>query len=123
MSTALRRTIHSTAALLAGLAMVACTTPGDSGGHPAHHPGRAAQAAAQDGSAGTGGQAGAATMAGAPPGPMKPGQMEMDAMCAMHRNMQKMPPEQRQGMMDEKMKGMTPGMRQHHIDMMQRECR
>ena len=122
MSTALHRTIHRTAALLASLALVACTTPGGSG-HAGHHPDRAAQGTAQGGGAGTGGQAGAATMSGAPSGQMQPGQMDMGAMCAMHRDMQKMPPEQRQGMMDEKMKGMTPELRQHHMDMMQRECR
>ncbi|MFC5463058.1 hypothetical protein [Massilia niabensis] len=111
---------------LAILALAACTTTDGTTGHAAHHPDRAARAPAQ-GDATTmggmsGGQSGAATMSGAPSGQMAPGQTNMGAMCPMHRDMQKMSPEQHRAMMDEKMKGMTPEMRQHHMEMMRRHC-
>lgn len=111
MATVFHSPVRGIATLLATLALVACTAPGGTTGDAAHQMGGM-----------SGGQSGAATMSGAPSGQMKPGQMDMDAMCAMHRDMQKMPPEQHRAMMDEKMKGMTPEMREQHMEMMRRHC-
>lgn len=109
MSTVFHLPARSMATLLASLALAACTAPGGTTG--------------QSGAAMSGGQSGAATMSGAPAAQMKPGQMDMGAMCAMHRDLQKAPSEQHQAMMDEKMKGMTPEMRRQHMDMMRQHCR
>jgi hypothetical protein len=40
----------------------------------------------------------------------------MDAMCEMHREMQAAFPEQRQAMLDQQMKGMSPEMLQRHME-------
>lgn len=51
------------------------------------------------------------------------GHMDMDAMCDTHRKMQTASPEQRQAMMDQQMKGMSPEMRLRHMEMMQQHCK
>ena len=49
--------------------------------------------------------------------------MDKDAMCAMYRNMQNASTdEQRHEMMERNMQGMSPEMRQQHMEMMQRQC-
>lgn len=50
--------------------------------------------------------------------------MDTKAMCDMHQKMMNArTPEERRAMMDERMKGMSPEMRQQHMDMMQEKCR
>lgn len=56
-------------------------------------------------------------------GSMGTGQMDMSAMCQMYRNMQNASPEQRQAMLDQQMKGMSPEMRQQHMEMMRQHCK
>lgn len=49
--------------------------------------------------------------------------MNKDAMCAMYRSMQNAPTEQdRQAMMERNMQGMSPEMRQRHMEMMRQQC-
>lgn len=49
--------------------------------------------------------------------------MDKDAMCAMYRSMQNAPTEQdRQAMMERDMQGMSPEMRQRHMEMMRQQC-
>jgi hypothetical protein len=49
--------------------------------------------------------------------------MNKDAMCAMYRDMQNAPNDQaRQAIMDRQMQGMSPEMRQRHMDMMRQQC-
>ena len=97
--------VRGMATLVALLALSACTTLGD-----------------EPGGSVSGGQSGTATAHGAPPAQMNPEKMNMDQMCAMHRNMHKAPAEQHQAMMEEKMKGMSPEMRQRHMEMMRQHC-
>lgn len=57
-------------------------------------------------------------------GQMGMSQMDMKAMCAMHRDMEKAATmQERQAMMDQRMKGMTPEMRQQHMEMMKQHCK
>lgn len=121
------------APLLATVMLGACAAPGDTTDHTTHHPGQPAVSPVQPGSATNPpaqstdrpmvGQSGVGTTGEASPGQMKPESMEMAKMCAMNRNMQNMPPEQRQRMMDQHMKGMSPEMRQRHMEMMQQHCK
>ena len=104
MSTVSDSAVRGLIALVAALTLSACTAPG-----------------AQPGGATSGGQSGAATMHGAPPAGMKPENMTMDQMCAMHRNMHK-DPAQHHAMMEGKMKGMSPEMRQQHMERMRQHC-
>ena len=49
--------------------------------------------------------------------------MNKEDMCAMYRNMRDAPNEQaRQAMMDRNMQGMSPEMRQRHMEMMRQQC-
>lgn len=124
------------AALTALASLVACATPGADQDHEQHHPAQSAGttapastggSAAQGGMAGgamTGSQAGCGMMGGS----MAGGQtgcahMDKESMCAMYRNMRDAPNEQaRQAMMDRQMHGMSPEMRQRHMDMMRQQC-
>jgi hypothetical protein len=114
--------IRVLAALLTAVALAACTTPDATTGH-ADHADQARGTAMQAGSGMAGGQSGAGMAGGTSSGQMKPEGMDMSQMCAMHRNMQSMPMEQRQAMMDQQMKGMSPEMRQQHMEMMRQQCK
>ena len=110
------------AALLAAAALGACSAPGATPGHSAHHPG---QEAAQT-------MPGSGRMADMPArgsmtGGMTPGAataegMDMGRMCAMHREIQNAPPEQRHAVMERHMQQMSPEMRQRQMDMMRQHC-
>jgi hypothetical protein len=94
--------------------LAACTTPEDAAGHGAHHPDQGAGRPMQPG--------GPMAMGGPSPGQMAPRGMDMNQMCTMYRNMQSAPTEQRQAMLDQQMKGMSPEMRQQHMEMMRQQC-
>lgn len=52
------------------------------------------------------------------------GTAEMQTMCSMYRNMAKArTPEERQAMMDEHMRQMSPEMQQRHMEMMGQRCK
>lgn len=52
------------------------------------------------------------------------GQMDMNSMCTMHHNMMaKKTPEERDAMMNEHMKSMSPEMRRKHMAMMDDKCK
>lgn len=112
--------MRALAALSAGMALAACTMPREAPAHAAHHPGQAAGAPAPASMGG--GQSGAAT-AGAPASADRPASMDMQRMCQMHQDMHKAPAGERQAMMEQRMKGMSPEMRQQHMDMMQQHCK
>lgn len=120
---------------LMALGLAACATPGGDGSHSQHHAGRSANMMppgpsgappAQQGmmSGPMGSQGGSGMMgAGAAGAPGEMQHMDKASMCAMYRGMQNAPNEQaRQAMMDQHMQGMSPEMRQRHIDMMRQQC-
>ena len=80
---------------------------------------------------GQGGQGGGMGMMGQGGGQMgmmgqggAAGQMDMKSMCEMHdRMMSARTPEERSAMMNERMKNMSPEMRQRYMEMMQQQCR
>ena len=82
------------AALLAAAGMSACTAPSGGNMHTHHHPGQMGQ-----------------------------GGMDMQRMCAMHRDIQTAPEGQRQAMMERHMQQMSPEMRQRHMEMMRQHCK
>jgi hypothetical protein len=52
------------------------------------------------------------------------GQMDMKSMCEMHERMKNAAtPAERNAMMNERMKNMSPEMKQQHMEMMQRQCK
>jgi hypothetical protein len=52
------------------------------------------------------------------------GQMDMKSMCEMHERMKNAgSPAERSAMMNERMKNMSPEMKQRHMEMMQRQCK
>lgn len=52
------------------------------------------------------------------------GQMDMKTMCEMHEKMKNAgTPAERSAMMNERMKNMSPEMKQRHMEMMQRQCK
>jgi hypothetical protein len=52
------------------------------------------------------------------------GQMDMKAMCEMHERMKNAAtPAERNAMMNERMKNMSPEMKQQHMETMQRQCK
>lgn len=114
--------IHALAALAAVAALAGCASPGD---HERHHADGADSATTATGgtmSAGTtGSAAGCGMMTDCAAAQGQP--MNKDAMCAMYRDMQNAPNDQaRQAMMDRQMQGMSPEMRQRHMDMMRQQC-
>jgi hypothetical protein len=135
MNISLSSQARSLIALLAATALSACTAPGDTTDHGAHHPDQAAGATTspapsgngmtggQSGGGMMGGQSGSGMMGGTATGQMGPGGMDMNQMCAMYRNMQSVPADQRPAMMDQQMKGMSPEMRQQHLEMMRQQCK
>ena len=125
--------IRAVVGLMAAAGLVACANPTGGADHAQHHPEQSATTAAPGssgaqagmmggsmmGSHGGSGMMGGAT-AGASEG-MRP--MDKDAMCAMYRSMRDAPNEQaRQAMMDRQMQGMSPEMRQRHMEMMRQQC-
>ena len=91
------------ASLLAG-----CATNQDAQ-HQVHHPDTAAsQPSAPMSQGDSGGQM---------------GMMDMQAMCEKHKKMMSATPEERQAMMDDRMKTMSPEMMQKHMQMMQEQCK
>lgn len=148
MSSRTLPSIRSLVGLMTAASLVACATP-PSDQDPARHysrqsasaaaPGVPGSSSAQGGMAGsamTGSDAGcgmmgagmAASQAGCPmmgdskaAGGMQ--HMDKESMCAMYRSLRDAPNEQaRQAMMDRNMQGMSPGMRQHRMDMMRQQC-
>lgn len=141
--------IRTLAALAAAASLVACATPPGGQDHAEHHPGQSADTAAA-GSAGTpsaqagmmggsmagsqggcgmmGSQGGCGMMGSSQAASQAAGaggmqQMNKEEMCAMYRNMRNAPNEQaRQAMMDQRMRGMSPEMRQQHMEMMRQQC-
>ena len=105
--------------------------------HQAHHPqGAAAQPSGTTGQGGMmgGGQGGmmgggqGGMMGGGQGGMMgqggAAGQMDMKSMCEMRDRMRNArTPEERSAMMNERMKNMSPEMRQRYMEMMQQQCR
>ncbi|RZJ84380.1 MAG: hypothetical protein EOO64_03980 [Massilia sp.] len=120
---------HFLAALITAAGLSACTAPGGSDMHAHHHPAQTAGSAGRPSADMTmGGTTGAATASGQPGAPateghMGPGGMDMKQMCAMHRDIQRAPDEQRQAMMDRHMQQMSPEMRQRHMEMMRQHCK
>lgn len=61
---------------------------------------------------------------GAASSPGQMGMMDMKSMCAMHHSMiAKKTPEEREAMMNEHMKSMSPEMRRQHMAMMDEKCK
>jgi hypothetical protein len=120
-------------AILAMALLSACAAPAGGNMHGHHHPGQNAGSAGRPSADMTmGGTGGAATASGqatapgtgmAPAGQMGPGGMDMQQMCAMHRDIQRAPDEQRQAMMDRQMQQMSPEMRQRHLEMLRQHCK
>jgi len=142
--------IRILAGLVLTASLAACAYPDSGPDHASHHagqsenttsPGAPGASSAQGGMTGGGmmeSQAGCGMMGGgtagsqAGCGAMSAGQaagqgsmqhMDKDAMCAMYRNMQTAPTEQdRQAIMERNMQGMSPEMRQRHMEMMRQQC-
>jgi hypothetical protein len=117
--------IHAMAALAAVAALAGCASAGD---HDRHHMDGSDSATAATAATGgtmsagtTGSAAGCGMMTDCAAAQGQP--MNKDAMCAQYRDMQNAPnDEARQAMMDRKMQGMSPEMRQRHMDMMRQQC-
>lgn len=123
---------------LAAVSLVACAAPPPGGqDHVRHHPGQTGnatvpQAAATSGAHGSGMMAGAMMGNGANCAMMGSGttggachmqHMSKEQMCAMYRSMRDAPNEQaRQAMMERHMQGVSPEMRQQHMEMMRQYC-
>jgi hypothetical protein len=118
---------HILAGLAATVVLVGCASPG-AGDHGEHHPPQSESAsgssAAMGGTMGagmTGSAAGCGMMTDCAAAQGKP--MDKDAMCTMYRNMMSAPDDKaRQSMMDRQMQGMSPEMRQRHMEMMKQQC-
>lgn len=126
--------------ILAGLvaaSLLACAAPPGEQGHARHHPGQVedarpsetssiapAQGGSMMGGSTSGSGGGCAMMGGAKTdGACNMQNMNQDEMCAMYRSMRDAPDEQaRQAMMERHMQGMSPQMRQQHLDMMRQQC-
>jgi hypothetical protein len=115
--------IRMLATLLTTVALAACASPDSTTDHAGHHPDQATGTPTQASGGMPGGQGGTGMTGGMSSGQMNPEGMDMKQMCAMYRNMQNMPMEQRQAMMDQQMKGMSPEMRQQHMEMMRQQCK
>lgn len=114
--------IHILAGLVAAASLVACANPSGGQDHGEHHAAQSENAAApgsSGASSGQGGMMGGTQAAG--PGGMQ--HMDKEKMCEMYRSMRDAPNEQaRQEMMDSQMQGMSPDMRQQHMEMMRQQC-
>lgn len=95
--------------------------------HKAHHPeSEAAQPSSKAGQRGGSGSMGMMGQGGGGQMGMmgQAGQMDMKSMCEMHDRMKATrTPAERSAMMDERMKNMSPEMRQRHMEMMQQQCK
>lgn len=113
------------AALAAALALGACTTPNSGTDQAMHHPNQSSGSAAAAAAPGPGhAMMGSGMMGGTQSGgAMGAGQMDKEAMCAMHRQMHGATAQQRESMMEQHMKGMSPEMRQQHMEMMRQHCK
>lgn len=119
---------------LAAFSLVACAAPPRDQDHMRHHPGRSANATVPQASATQGsGMMGGAMMGSGGNCPMTGGgtaggacqmqHMSKEQMCAMYRSMRDAPDEQaRQAMMARHMQGVSPEMRQQHMEMMRQHC-
>lgn len=111
------------AALVAAVALGACATPEGGTDNVVHHADQEARCAVAGPAPSGCGTMGSGMMGGTGSGgPMMAGKMDKNAMCAMYREMHNAPPQQRQSMMDQQMKGMSPEMRQQHMEMMRQQC-
>lgn len=107
-------------ALLAAAGMSACTAPAANNIRAHHHPGPTAGSMGRPGADLTmDSSAGAATARGW----MGQGGMDRQRICAMHRDIQAAPEDERQAVMDRHMQQMSPEMRQRHMEMMHRHCK
>lgn len=118
-----QKTSSLIAVLAAAAALAGCaanqTQPKTGDEHKEHHP--AGAVAQPSGGMGMMGQGGGGQMGMMGQGG---GQMDMKSMCTMHDRMKNArTPEERGAMMDERMKGMSPEMRQRHMEMMQQQCK
>lgn len=104
-------------ALLAGCASQGGPNPKSGNEHSAHHPGTTGAVSSP---AKPSPQSNA--IPGAQGGMM--GMMDMTSMCDMHRNMMSAKsPAERDAMMDQNMKSMSPETRRQHMEMMQSKCK
>jgi hypothetical protein len=103
--------VRGLVALLAAAGLAACAAPDTATGHSAH-----ATAGRSHGSAGD--HMSGATAAGTSTSQ----RMDMTRMCAVHRDIENAPADQRQATMDKHMQQMTPEMRQRHMEMMRQHC-
>ena len=105
------------AVVLAAAGLAACTPMQQEQDHRRHHPGRSVDAMAPS----AGQHAAQGGMGAGMSGGMGPADKE--AMCARYRSMRDAPGEHaRQAMMEREMGAMSPEMRQHHMDMMRKQC-
>lgn len=122
---------------LVAASLVACAAPADDQRHTQHHPGQAENATAPATSATSAAQGGGmmgGTMMGSGSGCAMMGggktdgacsmqNMNKDEMCAMYRGMRDAQNEQaRQALMERHMQGVSPQMRQQHMEMMRQQC-
>ena len=102
------------------LALAACSTPEHvHGGQAGHRHAAMHHTPAGAATMGHGGVSGTASGTGTTSGPAA---MDMGRMCTLHRALRNAPPEQRQQLLEQHMKGMSPEMRQRHMDMMGQHC-
>jgi len=107
MKSIFRNAASFAAILLASAALSGCAALREQ--HAQHHP-----EAASTGSQGTMGRGGQMGMMG---------NMDMKSMCEMHdRMMSARTPEERSAMMNERMKNMSPEMRERQVEMMRQQC-
>lgn len=106
------KSMLSSSALLAALFITTTLTAGCAGMHEAMH--RSPES--------TGSQAPGATTSGSSGGQMP--MTDLQSMCDAYRQMMSAKtPEERQAMMDERMKNVPPEMRQKHMAMMEEKCK
>jgi len=114
--------LRGLAALLAAAVLGACSAPGATTGHSAHHSGREAALTMPASGRMADMPAGSGMSGGMTPGAATAEGMDMGRMCAMHREIQNAPPEQRHAVMERHMQQMSPEMRQRQMDMMRQHC-
>lgn len=142
--------IHILAGLVLTASLAACASPDGDQGHGQHHADQSTNAPVSSSSAGSSAQGGmmGGAMTGSQSGCSMMGEgatgsqagcgmmgdsksaaagsmphMDKDAMCAMYRSMQNASTEQeRHEMMERNLQGMSPEMRQRHLEMMRQQC-
>lgn len=130
--------IRHLAGLIAAASLLACAAPPGGQDQAQEQSGQSASTTAEGasgssyaqggiaGTAATGSHAGCG-MAGDSAAGMQTGcamqPMNRESMCTMYRSMREAPNEQaRRAIMDQRMQGMSPEMRQRHLEMMQQQC-